>query len=219
MKRFVLAGLGLIALASAAAGADLPPAAGNYYKAPAFVPPPYTWTGFYVGVNGGGGLGRSTWDTAGGYNMTGGVVGGTAGYNYQYGYAVFGVEGDIDWSGIRGSTTTAGCPAGCTTSDSWLSTVRGRVGYAAGRFMPYITGGGAFGNINASTPGGGGGTTNAGWTLGAGLEFAIAGNWTAKAEYLFVDLGRFNCGIGCGAATDNVSFNTNLIRAGVNYRF
>ena len=219
MKRFVLAGLGLIALASAAAGADLPPAAGNYYKAPAFVPPPYTWTGFYVGVNGGGGLGRSTWDTAGGYNMTGGVVGGTAGYNYQYGDAVFGVEGDIDWSGIRGSTTTAGCPAGCTTSDSWLSTVRGRVGYAAGRFMPYITGGGAFGNINASTPGGGGGTTNAGWTLGAGLEFAIAGNWTAKAEYLFVDLGRFNCGIGCGAATDNVSFNTNLIRAGVNYRF
>jgi outer membrane immunogenic protein len=219
MKRFMLAGLGLIALASAAAGADLPPAAGNYYKAPAFVPPPYTWTGFYVGVNGGGGLGRSTWDTAGGYNMTGGGVGGTAGYNYQYGYAVFGVEGDIDWSGIRGSTTTAGCPAGCTTSDSWLSTVRGRVGYAAGRFMPYITGGGAFGNINASTPGGGGSTTNAGWTLGAGLEFAIAGNWTAKAEYLFVDLGRFNCGIGCGAATDNVSFNTNLIRAGVNYRF
>jgi outer membrane immunogenic protein len=221
MKRFVLAGLGLIALASAAAGADLPPApaAGNYYKAPAFVPPPYSWTGFYLGVNGGGGLGRSNWDTAGGFNMTGGVVGGTVGYNYQFRQAVFGVEGDIDWSGIRGSTTTAGCPAGCTTSDSWLSTVRGRVGYAADRFMPYITGGGAFGNINASAPGGGGSTTSAGWTVGAGLEFAIAGNWTAKAEYLYVDLGKFNCGIGCGAASDNVSFTTNLIRGGVNYRF
>ena len=85
--------------------------------------------------------------------------------------------------------------------------------------MPYITGGGAFGNFNASAPGlAGGSTTNAGWTLGAGLEFAIAGNWTAKAEYLYVDLGRFNCG-GCGAATDNVSFNTILFRGGVNYRF
>jgi outer membrane immunogenic protein len=56
--------------------------------------------------------------------------------------------------------------------------------------------------------------------VGAGLEFAIAGNWTAKAEYLYVDLGKFNCGISCGAAvTDNVSFTTNIVRAGVNYRF
>jgi len=58
MKRFVLAGLGLIALAGAAIAADLPPAPGNYYKAPAFVPPPYSWTGFYVGVNGGGAFGQ-----------------------------------------------------------------------------------------------------------------------------------------------------------------
>jgi len=220
MKRFVFAALGLIALMGAAAAADLPPAsAPNYYKAPAFVPPPYSWTGFYIGVNGGGALGRSNWDSAGGYNLTGGLVGGTVGYNYQYAWAVIGVEGDIDWASISGSTTTAGCPLGCTTKDSWLSTVRGRLGYAAGRFLPYITGGGAFGNVNASTPGGGGSSTNAGWTLGAGLEFAIAANWSAKAEYLYVDLGKFNCGITCGAVTDNVSFNTNLIRGGVNYRF
>ncbi len=60
MKRMLLAGVGLIALIGAAAGADLPPAQQNYYKAPAVVPPPYTWSGFYLGINGGGGLGRST---------------------------------------------------------------------------------------------------------------------------------------------------------------
>jgi outer membrane immunogenic protein len=222
MKRLLGAGVGLLALAGAAAAADLPPGAAPYYKAPAFVPPPYIWSGFYIGINGGGGFGSSTWDSAGGFNTSGGVVGGTIGYNYQVGPAVLGVEGDIDWSGIKGTTTNAGCPAGCTTSDSWLSTVRGRLGYAAGRFMPYVTAGGAFGNINASTPGlAGGSATNAGWTVGAGLEFAIAGHWTAKAEYLFVDLGNFNCGTGCfpGAATDNVSFAENLIRGGINYRF
>jgi outer membrane immunogenic protein len=220
MKRLLYAGVGLIALAGAAAAADLPPAHGPYYKAPAFLPA-YNWTGLYIGVNGGGAFGSSAWDTTGSFHPTGGLVGGTIGYNYQIGPAVLGAEGDIDWSRISGSTTT-GCPAGCTTSDAWLSTIRGRLGYAADRFMPFITGGAAFGNINATTPGlPGGSATNAGWTVGAGLEFAIAGRWTAKAEYLYVDLGKFNCGVGCsaGAAVDNVSFTTNLIRGGFNYRF
>ncbi len=218
MKRLFLAAAGLVALVGTAAAADLPPAPRPYYKAPAFMPPAYTWTGFYIGVNGGGGLGRSTWDTTGGFNIDGGIVGGTVGYNYQFGQAVLGIEGDIDWSGIKGTTTT-GCPAGCTTSNSWLSTVRGRLGYAADRFMPYVTGGAAFGNINAATAGLTTSSTNAGWTVGAGIEFAIAGNWSAKAEYLYVDLGKFNCGLNCGALTDNVSFTTNLIRGGINYRF
>ena len=219
MKRLACAGLALLALTGAAWSADLPP--GPYYKAPAYLPPAYNWTGFYIGANGGGGFGWSKWDTTNSFTPTGGVAGGTIGYNYQIGAAVLGVEGDIDWAGLSGSTT-AGCPAGCTTSDSWLSTVRGRLGYAAGRFMPYITAGGAFGNINASTPGlAGGNATNAGWTVGAGLEFAIAPRWTIKAEYLYVDLGSFNCGGGCsaGAAVDNVAFTTNLIRGGFNYRF
>jgi len=99
--------------------------------------------------------------------------------------------------------------------------VRGRLGYAADRFMPFISGGAAFGDIRASTPGfAGANTTNAGWTIGGGLEFALAQNWTAKAEYLYVDLGKLNCGIACGAlVTDNVSFTTNIVRAGVNYHF
>jgi outer membrane immunogenic protein len=220
MKRVFFALAGLAALMGTAAAADLPrPAQQPYYKAPAFVQA-YNWTGFYIGVNGGGGFGSSTWDRTGSFNMTGGLVGGTLGYNYQFGQGVVGIEGDIDWANINGSTNTA-CPLGCKTSDNWLSTVRGRLGYAADRFMPYVTGGVAFGDVRTTTPGFAGATnTNVGWTVGAGLEFAIAGNWTAKAEYLYVNLGKFNCGLSCGlTATDNVSFTTSLVRGGVNYRF
>ena len=77
------------------------------------------------------------------------------------------------------------------------------------------------GDIRAATPGfPGASDTNAGWTAGGGIEFALPGNWTAKAEYLHVDLGRFNCGANCnGTPTDNVSMHDNVVRAGVNYRF
>jgi outer membrane immunogenic protein len=221
MKRAFFALVGLAALTGMAAAADLPPrpAPAPYYKAPV-VSPIYNWTGFYIGINGGGGFGRSAWDSTGGFNTSGGLVGGTIGYNYQAGAAVFGLEGDIDWANING-TTNNGCPLGCKTRDDWLSTVRGRLGYAADRFMPFITGGAAFGDIKTSTPGFVGATSDrAGWTVGAGLEFAFAPNWTAKAEYLYVNLGKFNCGISCGVfATNNVSFTTNLVRAGVNYHF
>jgi outer membrane immunogenic protein len=220
MKRLLLALVSVAALTGTAAAADLSrPAPAPYYKAPV-VAPVFSWTGFYIGLNGGGGFGRSAWDSTGSFNTSGGLVGGTIGYNYQIGQAVVGVEGDIDWADINGTTNNA-CGLGCKTRDSWLSTVRGRLGYAADRFMPYITGGAAFGDIKASTPGfAGANSDRAGWTLGAGLEFAVAQNWSVKAEYLYVDLGKFNCGIACGAAvTDNVSFTTNLIRAGVNYHF
>ena len=150
MKRVFLASVALMALTGAAAAADLPPAPAPYYKAP-YAAPYYNWTGFYLGVNGGGGFGRSSWDSTGSFDLTGALAGGTIGYNYQYGRAVIGAEGDIDWSGMKGSTT-AGCAAGCQTSDSWLSTVRARLGYAADRFLPYVTGGAAFGDIQASRP-------------------------------------------------------------------
>jgi len=222
MKRLCLAVAGLAALAGTAAAADLPrPAPAPYYKAPAYLPA-YSWTGFYIGINGGGGFGNSTWDlpATGSFNTSGGLVGGTLGYNYQFGQAVAGIEGDVDWADINGTTTNA-CPAGCKTGDSWLATVRGRLGFAAERFMPFVTGGAAFGDIRASSPGlPGANATNAGWTIGGGIEMSLFGNWSAKAEYLYVDLGKFNCGVSCGAvASDNVSFTTNLVRGGLNYRF
>lgn len=84
--------------------------------------------------------------------------------------------------------------------------------------MPYVTGGVAFGDVKASVAGFGSTTdTNAGWTLGGGIEAAIAGPWTAKVEYLYVDLGNTNCS-GYILST-NVDFHTNIVRAGLNYRF
>jgi outer membrane immunogenic protein len=191
-----------------------------YKAAPAT--PAYNWSGFYAGLNGGGGWSRSTWDASGvSFNGSGGLVGGTAGYNWQFGNGVLGLEADIDWTNMRGTGTSVLCPAGCTTSETWLSTVRGRAGYAFGSVLPYVTGGLAVGDIRATTPGFAGATnTNTGWTAGAGIEFALAGAWTAKAEYLHVDLGRFNCGVNCiGLPTDNVGVRDNVVRAGINYRF
>jgi outer membrane immunogenic protein len=220
MKRVLLACAGVLALGGAAAAADLPPAPGPapYYKAPAYVPA-YNWSGFYIGINGGGGWGTTKWTTPGSFDTSGGLVGGTIGYNYQMNQVVLGIEGDADWADINGSVTSAVCPLGCKTSDSWLSTVRGRLGYAGDRFMPYVTGGLAVGDIKASVPGlASTDTTNAGWTVGGGIEFAIAGHWTAKAEYLYVDLGNITVPV-TGAPTQNVTFTSNLFRGGINYRF
>ena len=86
----------------------------------------------------------------------------------------------------------------CETSNDWLATFRGRIGYAFDRWLPYITGGGAYGNVKAtvSVPIAGlsasASNNQFGWTVGAGLEYAFLGNWTAKIEYLYVDLGSFN---------------------------
>ena len=223
MYRFVVAGCiaaGVLAMAPNANAADLSVA--PLYKAPpAPLALPYNWSGFYLGINGGGGWGRSNWSAnSTGFGVNGGQAGGTIGYNRQIGNFVFGVEGDIDWSGLNGTGTSVGCPGGCSTSETWLSTVRGRIGYSFDRVMPYATGGLAVGDIRAATPGfAGGSSTNAGWTLGGGVELALPGNWSAKAEYLRVDLGSFNC-TGCTPApTGNVSLQENVFRAGVNYRF
>ena len=219
MKRFLLASAGVLAMVSLANAADLPRP--MYTKAPPMVAPYYNWTGFYVGINGGGGWGNSAWDTTGGFDTSGGLVGGTVGYNWQMGTWVLGVEGDIDWADIKGSTAS-GCVGGnCTTENTWLGTARGRVGYAFDRWMPYLTGGAAFGDVQASHPGFTGMTsTQLGWTVGAGIEFAVVNNVTAKVEYLHYDLGSFQCGMNCnGAVSDNVSFHADVVRGGLNIRF
>ena len=223
MKRFLLASAAVLALVGAvgtANAADLPRQV--YTKAPPMMAPYYNWTGFYVGINGGGGWGTANWNSTGDFDVSGGVVGGTVGYNWQFGTWVLGLEGDIDWADINGTTAT-GCIGGsCGTKNDWLGTARGRVGYAFDRIMPYVTGGAAFGDVEATHPGATGmSSTQVGWTVGAGVEFAVVNNVTAKVEYLHYDLGNFNCGLNCGNGfvTDNVNFNANLIRGGVNIRF
>jgi outer membrane immunogenic protein len=218
MRRILLATIGLLGLAATnAVAADLP--RGMPTKAPAVFAPGYSWTGFYLGVNGGGAFGRSDWNGFGDTDVSGGLVGVTAGYNWQSGQWVLGIEGDIDWANIKGDFTNAACPTGCETKIGWLGTARGRLGYAFDRVMPYITGGAAFGDVKATQFGVGSvSDTNVGWTAGAGVEWAVMANWTAKLEYLYVDLGDVSCAA-CLPAASNVDFRSHLVRAGLNFRF
>jgi opacity protein-like surface antigen len=218
-----------------------------------WVPPTaVNWTGVYVGVNSGFTFGGSDWtDSVTGtssnvFNTSGFVFGGTAGANYQAGPWVFGVEGDGDWADSNGfgtfttTSTSSLCAGGCLTKNSWLAMARGRAGYAFDRFLVYGTGGAAFGNIQANfsthpvTT-----STEAGWAAGGGVEYALGAGWSAKAEYLFVDLGNGSCTTNCAIQTANtnpategttpfgppiipnvaVKFNESMVRAGVNYKF
>jgi outer membrane immunogenic protein len=217
MKRLVLASVGILAVASIMGSAN----AADMERRAAAMPVkavPYTnlynWTGLYIGINGGGGWGRGDFSAAPGrFDTSGGLIGGTIGYNYQAGQAVFGLEGDLDWSNVRGSTA---CAPGftCETRNDYLATVRGRIGYAFDRFMPYVTGGLAVGGVKNSITGlGESSETKAGYALGGGLEAALVGPWTAKVEYLYVDLGRSDAPVG------DVKNTSNLVRAGLNYRF
>jgi outer membrane immunogenic protein len=223
MKRVVLAAISALAVISSLGSANAADIARRQQAMPVKAPlyAPYNWTGFYVGINGGGGWGRSNWDAlgTGNFNVSGGMVGGTLGYNWQTGPVVFGLETDLDWSNVRGSTSTA-CATGCETKNTYLGTARGRIGYAFDRVLAYATGGLAYGDIKASRGGfGQDSTTKAGWTLGGGMEVALVGPWSVKAEYLYADLGKLSCSAAsCGVPTD-VKFNENIVRAGVNYRF
>jgi outer membrane immunogenic protein len=161
--------------------------------------------------------------STGNFNTNGWLAGGTVGGNIQWGAAVLGIEGDWDWSNINGTSGVPfGCvPGGCETKADWLATVRGRAGWAIDRVLLYGTGGAAFAPVQAGFPVAGTGfssTTQVGWTAGAGLEFAFAPNWTAKAEYLYVDLGNSNCTADCFGNT-SVKFTENIIRAGINFKF
>jgi len=189
----------------------------------------YDWTGFYVGINGGGAFGTAAWtsvpDAASGRsNVAGGLVGGTAGYNLQTGEPyVLGVEADLDWSSLRGTTSplSQSCIAGCEVTNPWLATLRLRFGYAFDGIMPYLTGGAAIARLNAEGPVSTEGANNLGWTAGAGVEFAISSALRAKVEYLYVDLNGFSCNIACGTnGVGPISFNVSqsIIRAGLNYR-
>jgi outer membrane immunogenic protein len=202
-------------------------------------PPPaavYNWSGFYIGINGGRATGYSNWNdgllgSSGTFETYGFVGGGTIGVNYQSGPFVYGIEGDGDWSSLKGSfgpncgALTALLPASatCVTQNTWLATARGRAGYAFGSVLLYGTAGGAFGDIQAAvSPGAFDTSTKVGWTAGAGVEVFFAPNWTAKVDYLFVDLSQGSCAsvANCGGAAGSaVTYNESLVRAGINYKF
>src|SRR6516225_7074872 len=216
--------------------------------APVSLPSAVNWTGVYLGLNGGFTFGASDWtDSVTGtssdnFSTLGFVFGGTVGANFQAGSWVFGAEADGDWANSSGfgtfttTSTSSLCAGGCLTKNSWLATVRGRAGYAFDRFLAYGTVGAAFGNIQANFSNNPVTTsTKTGWAIGAGVEYALGFNWSAKAEYLFVDLGSGSCTTDCalqnpGGLGPNplgpptipgviVQFNESIIRAGLNYKF
>jgi outer membrane immunogenic protein len=237
-----------ILAASYASAADLPVRT----VAPAYYPTPvvYDWGGGYIGINGGYAFGQSSWSdgsnpfgSTGNFNVNGGLVGGTMGVSGQFGAWVFGVEGDFDWQGLSGSSSSAFCTSlltsttvgstaaglSCKTASTWLGTLRTRFGYAWDRVLFYGTAGGAGANVQVGLSGLPPQTnTQFGWTAGAGLEWAFAENWTVKVEYLFVDfLGNVDCnhGYSCGYntltlnANDTVKLNENIVRVGVNFKW
>ncbi|HEY3677844.1 MAG TPA: outer membrane protein [Bradyrhizobium sp.] len=190
--------------------------------------------------------------TAGTSNLDGVVGGGQIGYNWQTQNWVWGLEADIQGTGERGSRDIT-CPIGVCTPPfgviavfpgpaipatltqqiDWFGTVRARGGLlVTPRVLLYATGGLAYGGVNTSETIGGFGFSNTdtrvGYTVGAGIEGAVGGDWTAKLEYLYVDLGRTSgsfattiAALGGGTVTSTYSsrITDNVLRVGLNYRF
>jgi outer membrane immunogenic protein len=240
MKRWLFAGALALATAGQGLASDLPPPAAPVPpRAPAAYIPPvstvYNWGGLYFGFNLGYGFGTSNWvdphdpgGATGNFNLRGFLVGPTAGFNFQTDAFVYGIEGDFDGSFIDGKKSSPFCSVGtqCETKNSWFSTARARLGYAADRVLFYGTAGGAFGDVAAGQNGTFQHSTKGGWTAGAGIEAAFGENLTARIEYLYLKLQDSTCSsvAACGSDTpsgpnDTVKFSTNMIRLGIDYKF
>ena len=241
---FAVAPLAL-AVGAPALGADMP------VKAPPYQAPmatPYSWTGWYLGANVGYGvgLGQGTYAFSGAgfpggsgletFNAMpgGGFGGGQLGYNFQISNVVLGLETDIQGAGISDTRTclltcTGGTSALIDQKLAWFGTTRARLGLATGPVLSYVTAGAAYGGtetgvtttINGATTSSVASATKGGWTLGSGVEAALGGNWTVKAEYLYVDLGRSSVSniMPAGVATFSVKNQEQIFRGGINYRF
>jgi len=253
-KKFLLSCVAAIPALSAQA-ADLPSRKGPPPAAPA---PVFTWTGFHVGYNTGyggavysanvalanpllGGTATRTFDQGSGW-----FGGGQVGYDYQFSNGVvLGLESDMQWSEIKSShqaSTTASAPGLFTFANTrqnleWFGTTRGRLGFAFGRLLPYVTGGVAYGEVSASgvqalaaglISSGYARSTNVGWAAGAGLDIALSNRVSARAEYLYLQLpgvsapavgltppplpalvGSFSTGV----------MQAHMVRGGLNYHF
>jgi outer membrane immunogenic protein len=167
----------------------------------------YNWVGPYVGANAGYQWGSTTNNPTKPSGLTGGVQ---AGYNWQYGQFVFGAETDLQLSGADDVF------AGWKFSNPWFGTVRGRAGYAMNNILVYGTLGLAYGGLKGETAAGlTESKTLGGWAGGLGMEVGFTPNWTARAEYLYIDLGDRNYAI-TGSAN---GLESSILRLGLNYRF
>lgn len=234
MKKFItiaaaIAAFGFVGSANAA---DMPT------KAPmAPIAVPYNWTGLYIGVQGGYAWGNSIQTFIAGttdrYKINGWEGGGTLGYNWQIQQWVLGLETDFSGSHISGSTissATYGCSvvvgiAGCTTNVNAFGTLRARLGMAFNNVLIYGTGGLAYGSIQSGLNGGSATNWRTGWTGGAGVEYGITRNWSAKLEWIYVNFSSFqwtnatNANFACTGFNCSTDARFSVLRGGVNYRF
>ena len=236
MKKYIWTGLAaLVFAAGPAVAADLPVKAPVYTAPP---PPAFSWTGCYIGAHIGGGWGRKNWaNTSGldeGTSEIGGVLGGgQVGCDYQAGPFVIGAEGTFSWADLEGShrdPVPAFNDQVLNNRVEWIGTATGRIGYAFDRVLFYAKGGGAWvadkywdvsdtrGNIaNAAE-------TRTGWTVGGGIEYAFAPNWSVKGEYNYLDFGTnrvtLTCPVcGAGFFLKDVRQDIHTAKLAVNYRF
>jgi len=195
---------------------------------PAPVSGRYNWSGFYIGLNAGGAFGVNTVTASGGGGSASvkepGFLGGAqVGANYQTGSVVWGFEADYDAS-TQNKSLPAGVLTGSTSQTPWFATLRGRVGMAFDRTLVYGTAGGAAGELRSivNIPAG---TTNTTvtygtWTAGAGVEYGLTDNLSARVEYLYLDKKNIATGvIGPPPTQITTHLQDNLVRAGLNYRF
>jgi outer membrane immunogenic protein len=243
MKKILLGAASLLAMGAMAPtfAADL--AARPYTKAPPMMAAIYDWSGFYIGINGGGGSAHTCWDLTavpagavvpaapqGCSNATGGTVGGQIGYRWQASNWVFGVEGQGNWADFSGSNVNLVFPAITdSTKVDAFGLITGQVGYAWNNVLGYVKGGAAVTSNKYSTfttaTGGivdSASDTRWGGTIGAGLEVGFAGNWSVGVEYDHLFMGNHNVNAntpgGAFSATDRIRQDVDMGLVRLNYR-
>ena len=232
MKKLMLVTVSLVALGAAvpAVAADL--AARPYTKAPPMIQAAYNWSGFYIGLNGGGGTSHKTWDLVGGlsegsHDATGGTVGGQIGYRWQQGPLVFGVEAQGNWADFSGdNVSNVFAPDSNRTKIDAFGLFTGQIGYAWNNALLYVKGGAAVTDNKYEVISGLGlgtlaSTTDTRWggTVGVGFEYGFAPNWSFGLEYDHLFMGRQDVTFPVLAQTDSIKQDVDLFTARVNYRF
>ncbi|MGY8633945.1 outer membrane beta-barrel protein [Bradyrhizobium sp. 14AA] len=229
-KNLLLAAVSLVALSAAAPALAADLAARPYTKAPAMVAAIYDWSGFYIGINGGGGSSHATWDFVGvgregSHDATGGTVGGQVGYRWQSGQWVFGVEGQGNWADFSGDNTSALFATRNRTKIDAFGLITGQVGYAWNNVLVYVKGGAAVvsdkyeisnlaGAVLSSAN-----DTRWGGTVGAGLEYGFAPNWSVGVEYNHIFLSDKDVTFAGFAGAERIKQDVDMGLVRLNYKF
>jgi outer membrane immunogenic protein len=234
MKRISLLAAAAIAVGAVApaVAADLPARAPAYTKAPPIVQAAYDWSGFYIGINGGGATSRIDWNAdgfgdEGSHHATGGTVGGQIGYRWQMSSWVFGLEAQGNWADFKGSNVSQqfGNSINQTKIDAF-GLFTGQIGYAWDRALFYVKGGAAvtdnkFTSITTGVGGGFDTATETRWgaAVGAGFEYAFAPSWSVGFEYDHLFMGNNDVVSNAGFFSDHIKEDVDLFTARVNYKF